>query len=110
MAVNNIEGSAQQMNMPVENRAAEESRSAGRAVEEQNIRAARTDLDTGSARAARQAFEVNITPEARDRLQARAAESGQEETPPGAASGSEEGQGQTVNQQQESRRIINIVA
>jgi hypothetical protein len=117
MAVNNIEGSAQQMNRPVANPAEDASRTAGRTVEEQNRTASTAELDTNTAEAARNAFEVNITPEARQRLEASEAEGPQdtqaaaESNPaprsPSAGSGTE--QASTTNEQQRSGEILNIV-
>ena len=118
MAVNNIEGSAQQMNRPAANPAEDTGRSAGRTVEEQNRSASRAQLDTNTAEAARRAFEVNITPEARQRLETSetgavegtqpAGETTRGYRTPEVGSGAEQ-QG-TANEQQEARRIINIVA
>lgn len=118
MAVNNIEGTAQQMNRPAANPAEDSSRTAVRNVEEQNRTASTAELDTNTAEAARQAFEVNITPQAMQQLQAsegamvEETQAAAENTPaaqtPSAGSGT--GQEGTANEQQRSGKIVNIVA
>ena len=117
MAVNNIEGSAQQMNRPVANPVEDVSRTAGRTVEEQNRAASEAELNTNTAEAARRAFEVNITPEARQQLEASEAAAAQETQAaaestvaaraPSGGSGTE--QASMANEQQGSGRIVNIV-
>ncbi len=74
-------------------------------LENQNREAAKADLNQETSRTAQQAFEVNITQEAQDKLAAEA-------TPPPAqaASDKEPEPDQSPTTTQEARQIVNIVA
>ncbi len=73
-------------------------------LENQNREAAKADLNQETSRAAQQAFEVNITQEAQDRLAAEA-------TPPPAQAATDKApEPQSPAATQEARQIVNIVA
>lgn len=78
----------------------------------QNVEASRTDLTTENTTAAREAFEVNITQEAQDRLAAQTAEAPEiPEAPEETQTTTPENQtNQTIATAREESQIVNIVA
>ena len=103
MELNGIQGSNAYTNAQNHNPQVDNSQ-----LREQNIQSSRADLDTETANAAQQAFEVDITTEARDRLAAETAEQGAPPAQTAPAEAPEAQENQTPAQR--GNQLLNIVA
>lgn len=111
MEINNLQGVNAYTNSP------DSTQSTDTALHRrQNLEAARTDLNTANTDAAKQAFEVNITEEARERLAARKAQDAELERTEEAhlrenqAVENDAPSSQSIVPTHESSQIVNIVA
>ncbi len=101
MEITNSQGSAAYANAPGTTPPVDNT-----LLQDQNRKASQADLNTDSTAAAQKAFEVNISPEARNRLSVQ----GTEEPAQTQAAAPEDQTNQTIAQAHEQSQIVNIVA